>query len=153
MDYAELLKRIKLTPRVNGYTSPFTETKMSAIHGLGLFAVEGIAKGVVVAAWGGHIVTGKEITALPEHISNHYALEIYPDVYLAEISKDELDASDFINHSCEPNCTIANALVMVTARPIEQGEELTADFSSKGVTQEKAVCTCGTKSCKKVIFF
>ena len=121
MDYPKLLSRLRRKPRVNGYVSPETETRSSPIHGLGLFAKMDLQKGALVAAWGGRMKTGAELRALPEHISFNYALRIGPDLYLAETSDAELDAADFINHSCEANCRIENVLVMVTKRKVRKG--------------------------------
>jgi uncharacterized protein len=137
--------------RFHGYTSPNTETRKSAIHGLGLFAKKKLMRGVVVAAWGGKIVRESELRKLPKTIGRNYAIEVYPGFYLAEISAHELDASDFINHSCEPNCRIAEKLVMITERAIEKDEELTADFSNPHGT--KMHCTCGAERCKGLIRF
>jgi uncharacterized protein len=137
--------------RINGYTSPDTETRKSSIDGFGLFAQKKLNGGVVVAAWGGRIMRGKELGKLPKAIGRNYAIELYPDFYIAETKKSELDASDFINHSCEPNCEIVNLLIMRTKRSIKKGEELTADFSNSRGT--KVPCACGTKACKGWVRF
>ena len=137
--------------RFHGYTSPSMETRESAIDGLGLFATKDLPESEVVAAWGGKIMRGFELEKLPPSIGRNYAIELYPDFYIAETSVDELDASDFINHSCEPNCEIVNVLIMRTKRPIQAGEELTADFSNPhGV---EVPCRCGASNCKKRVRF
>jgi SET domain-containing protein len=147
-----LLQQIRQRPRVNGYTALSTETKVSPIHELGLFATENISERTLIAAWGGHIRTRKEVAALPPEIGNKYALEIYPEFYLTETRLEELDAADFINHSCEPNCHLKHN-VMLASRTIIAGEELTADFSSPSATGIKTTCTCGAKNCKGFVFF
>jgi len=152
MNSASLLKSIKKRPTIDGYISPCVENRKSKIHGLGLFAKKTIRKGLIIAGWGGHIVTEKELSKLPKDISFNYALKIYKNLYLAEIKKSELDASDFINHSCNPNCKIINKLVVITKRDVKKGEELTCDFSlPKG--KLKTRCNCGSKNCKKTIYF
>ena len=153
MDYKKLLKQVRRTPRVHGYISPLVETRLSPIHGLGLFAKKNISKGTVVAAWGGRVVTKEEIKKLPKGISYHYALELYPGFYLAETKISDLDSSDFINHSCKPNCKNSNQLIMVAKRNIQKGQELTADFSNHTNKGQKFVCNCGSNNCKKVIYF
>jgi len=137
--------------RVNGYISPNTETRSSTIHGLGLFAKKNLKKGVVVAGWGGKILTKQEVQKLPKIIGNNYALEVYPGFYLAETKKSEIDASDFINHSCQPNCEIVNTIIMRTKQTIKKDEELTADFSSPH--GKKTRCSCGTQGCKIFVQF
>jgi SET domain-containing protein len=153
VDYKKLLKQVNKTPRVHGYISPFTETSLSPIHGLGLFAKKNISKGIVIAAWGGNVVTKKEIASLPKEIGYHYALELYPRFYLAETKIADLDSSDFINHSCSPNCIIKNKFIMVAKINIKKNQELTADFSNHGNKGQKFICNCGFPNCKKVIYF
>ncbi|MFA7717978.1 MAG: SET domain-containing protein-lysine N-methyltransferase [Candidatus Absconditabacterales bacterium] len=152
-DYENRINTLNNHPRVNGYISPYTETKVSPIDGLGLFSARDIHKNEVVAAWGGHILTKDEISDLPDEISYNYALEIYPGFYLAETQRKELDRSDFINHSCDPNCKIVNKLIMITKRKIHKGEELTCDFSAKNNKGNKIICTCNSKKCKKSVYF
>ncbi len=153
MNYKKILSQLNKKPRVNGYINPKTRTKLSPIHGLGLFALKNISKGTIVAVWGGRVTTKKEVEALPRDISFHYALELYPGFYLAERKMSELDSADFINHSCQPNCKIVRKFLMLTKKDIGKSEELTADFSNHGSSGEKFECHCGAKNCKKIIYF
>ncbi len=148
-----MLKQLEDNPRVHGYISPETETRQSKIEGLGLFAKKTIRSGVVVAAWGGRVTTVAEVRKLPKHIGYNYALEFYPGFYLAERSQKELDSSDFINHSCSPNCKIIDTLIMITRRSIKRGEELTTDFSNHTKRGKKFICNCGAKNCKGTIYY
>lgn len=151
--YNRLLLKVRNKPRVHGYTSSFTETKLSPINGLGLFAKRNIKKGGVVAVWGGRVITKKEIKLLPKNISFNFALELYPGFYLAETDPSELDSSDFINHSCNPNCKIVDKLIMLTKEDISSEQELTADFSNHKNKGQKFICNCRSKNCKKIIYF
>jgi uncharacterized protein len=153
MDYKKILVQLKKRPRVHGYISPATETQLSPIQGLGLFAKKSIPKNTIVAIWGGCVTTKAEIQKLPKNISFHYALELYPGFYLAERSLKELDSADFINHSCSPNCKIVDKFVMTTKQAVKKGEELTTDFSNNTNKGEKFICNCGTTNCKKVVYF
>jgi hypothetical protein len=139
--------------RVHGYIAPETEVRKSSIDALGLFAKRDIPKGVVVAAWGGRILTSKEIERLPEKFRTNYALSLYPGFYIAETSEKDLDSADFINHSCEPNCAIKNLLIMVTKRSVRRNEELTADFDAGAKFGKKAACQCGSKKCRRIVYF
>ena len=138
---------------MHNYVAPQTETRLSPIHGLGLFAKKPIKKGEVVAAWGGKVTTEAELEKLPKDIGFHYALELYPGLYLAERCRDELDSADFINHCCRPSCRIKDRFVLITRRDIEKGEELTADFSSKAGQGKSFACRCGAPACKGVVYF
>lgn len=152
-DYSALLAQVRRTPRVHGYVAPETETRFSPIHGLGLFAKAPVAAGTVVAAWGGRVTTVEEIERLPAEIGFHYALELYPGLYLAERRIEELDSADFINHSCAPNCRIADRLVLLANRDIGADEELTADFSGRPGEGRRFTCNCGVAACKGLIHF
>jgi hypothetical protein len=153
MNHKKLLSQVKKSPRVHGFVSSLAETRLSPIHGLGFFAKKKIHKGAVVAAWGGRVVSKKEIKSLPKEIGYHYALELYPGFYLAETKLSNLDSSDFVNHSCNPNCKIVKKFVMITKRPVLKGEELTANFSNHTNKGQKFICHCGTRNCKKIIYF
>lgn len=153
MNYKNILRQLKKKPRVNGYISPDTETRISSIQGLGLFAKKNIKKGIAVACWGGRVTTKSEIKKLPKEIGFHYALELYPGFYLAERSLKELDSADFINHSCSPNCKNVDKFIMITIKNIKKDEELTSDFSNHTNKGEKFICNCLAKNCKKVIYF
>ncbi len=153
MNYKKILNQVKKRPRVHGYISPNTETKLSLIHGLGLFSKRVINKNEIVAVWGGCIATKNEIEKLPKDIGYEYALEIYPGYYLAEVKESELDSSDFVNHSCSPNCKIVNKFTMISKRKIKKGEELTSDFSNHKMNGHNFLCNCGAKNCKKKTFF
>jgi SET domain-containing protein len=153
MTNKKTLSRLKKRPRIHGYISPHTETRISRIQGLGLFATKNIKKGTVVAAWGGCVTTTKEIKSLASSIGYHYALELYPGFYLAERSASELDSADFINHSCSANCKNVNKFIMATKRDVKKNEELTSDFSNHKKHGQKFFCNCGSEKCKRVIYF
>lgn len=153
MNLNKILRQVTRKPRVHGYVHHYAKTRFSSIQGLGLFAAQTIKKSSVVAVWGGRVITKKEIKTLPKSIAFNYALELYPGFYLAETKESELDASDFINHSCSANCKIVNNFIMVAKKDIKAEEELTADFSSRTKTPQKFICNCGAKNCKKIIYY
>ena len=57
----------------------------------------------------------------------------------------------YINHSCDPNCVISG-MGIVSRRAIEEGEELTFDYSTDvdwpGFSM---ACSCGSPKCRKVV--
>lgn len=139
--------------RVHGYIALETEVRPSPIDKLGLFAKRDIPRGTVVAAWGGRILTRTEIDGLPARFRTNYSLPIYPGFYLAEAKAEDLDASDFINHSCDPNCHIVNFLIMLAKRRIKAGEELTADFDCGRKSGVRSACHCGSGKCRRFVYF
>ncbi len=139
--------------RVHGYVFEQTEVRHSSIDKMGLFAKLDIPRNTVVAAWGGRILTKKEIDRLPPRFRTNYALPIYPGFYIAETNRGDLDSSDFINHSCDPNCKIANLLVMLTKRRVKSGEELTSDFDCGPNNGTRTHCNCGSNRCRHIVYF
>ena len=74
----------------------------SGIAGRGLFAVEPIAAGEVVAVKGGHIVDTATMFAQPSSLQNS-EIQIAEGLHLMALTDDEYEpVMLFINHSCEP---------------------------------------------------
>src|SRR2546423_3794409 len=90
----------------------------SRIAGRGLFAVDAIAAGEVVAVKGGHIVDTATMRALPEKLQNT-DIQIAEGLHLVALTDDEYEpVMLFINHSCEPNVGVAGNVVFVAMRAV-----------------------------------
>lgn len=123
----------------------------SAISGRGLFAVEAIRSGEVVAVKGGHIVDTATVQSLPEPL-HESEIQIAEGLHLVALSEDEYEpVMLFINHSCEPNVGFAGNVVLVAMRDVAAGEELTTDYALFDVPATSMDCTCGTASCRGTI--
>ncbi|MEY2430786.1 MAG: hypothetical protein QOC92_511 [Acidimicrobiaceae bacterium] len=123
----------------------------SEIAGRGLFAVEPIAAGEVVAVKGGHIVDTATVLALPENLQNS-EIQIAEGLHLVALTDAEYEpVMLFINHSCEPNVGFAGNIVLLAIRDVDAGEELTTDYALFDTSPETMVCSCGTGSCRGVI--
>ena len=135
-----------------GWIDPRVEIKESPIQGRGMFACERIRAGERVIVWGGTQFTCDEIRA--GLARPHSIAAIDEDLYLA----DPADAGDspdyFLNHSCDPNLWMSDAVTLVARRDIEPGEELTADYAlwedDENWTMPGA-CRCGSPGCRRVI--
>jgi SET domain-containing protein len=100
----------------------------SEIAGRGLFAVDKISPGEVVAVKGGHIVSTDQLRSMPERLQNS-DVQITDDLHLVALSEEEYDAVMlFINHSCEPNVGFGGNVVLVAMRDVDAGEELTVGW-------------------------
>jgi uncharacterized protein len=106
----------------------------SAIHGIGLFAGERIAKGTVIwrrSAVIDLLLGEEEIAAL--HPAAREQIEKY--TYLDHMLRKFVlcgDDARFFNHSEAPNChdyPDEDGGTTVAARDIELGEELTSDYA------------------------
>jgi SET domain-containing protein len=139
-------------PTVSSWISPKARKgNPSAIAGRGLFAIERISAGEVVAVKGGHIVDTATMHALPEKLQNS-EIQIAEALHLVALTDEEYEpVMLFINHSCEPNVGFAGNTVLVAMRDVAAGEELTTDYALFDKSAETMQCSCGTASCRGVI--
>jgi len=131
------------------WLSPKAHARPAEHKGMGSFAIEPIAAGETVAAFGGWVVDGATLaTQAPDRVSR--TMQIDDDLYLLPGEKSE--HGDFINHSCDPNCGLLGATVVVAMRGIEVGEELTFDYAmSDGSDYDEFDCLCGMSRCRGVV--
>jgi hypothetical protein len=58
----------------------------------------------------------------------------------------------YLNHSCNPNSGLKDQVVVVAMRDIEEGEEITLDYSiTEADPYWKMKCKCGNENCRKII--
>lgn len=114
--------------------------------GFGSIACEPIAAGEVVAAFGGRCITRDELDLLPVG-QQVRSLQIDDRLFLA--GAPEPEPADFINHSCDPNCSLSGSVVLVAARDIAAGEELCYDYATTdGSDYDEFECVCGAATCR-----
>jgi SET domain-containing protein len=123
----------------------------SRIAGRGLFAVDAIAAGEIVAVKGGHIVDTGTMRSLPDRLRNS-EIQIAEGLHLVALTDEEYEpVMLFINHSCEPNVGFAGNVVLQAMRAIEPGEELTTDYALFDSGEETMECSCGAGSCRGMV--
>jgi len=104
------------------------DLRESTIHGKGLFAGEAIPRGSIVVNW---------LDERPKFVREHEHLELIKDPILSRSSirlagdhfiyGDELEETDHINHSDDPNL-LYFAGVLYAKKEIAVGDELTIDY-------------------------
>lgn len=115
----------------------------SSIHGYGVLATRGFARGEVIAQVDGVLCTEAMLQ------DDRYALWIDDGIYM-----DMVDQTRWINHSCEPNAEIEADLDahggawarVVAILPIKAGDEVTYDYAFPLELAEP--CRCGVKTCR-----
>jgi uncharacterized protein len=123
----------------------------SGIAGRGLFAIEAIRAGEVVAIKGGHIVTTAQLRDLPDPLPNS-EIQIADGLHLVAVSTEEYEpVMLFINHCCEPNVGFAGNVVLVAMRDIRAGQELSTDYALFDDHDEQMACHCGSRQCRSLI--
>jgi hypothetical protein len=75
-------------------------------------------------------------------------IQVDADVFLGESG----GIDDFVNHSCNPNCAmLIDPPRLVSLRDIEEGEEVTFDYSvtsTESPSDWSMKCHCGSKNCR-----
>jgi SET domain-containing protein len=60
---------------------------------------------------------------------------------------DGFDGIDFINHSCHPNVTVINQIVLVTHDTVTRGSQLTVDYRIWDFIPQGIPCWCKDSLC------
>jgi uncharacterized protein len=122
----------------------------SQIHGLGIFAIESIKKGEIVAIKKGSLLTGNQIKDFWRH---HSDLQISENLFIGPSCKAEFENSMvFINHSCNPNTGFKGKATLVAMKNIKKGEELTLDYAMLDDSKKSIIkCKCHSPNCRKLI--
>ena len=114
--------------------------------GQGVFAVEPVAAGEVVAVWGGRIVPEEEATALPASL-RRYVVQVEDGQYLAPLER--IDPAELINHCCVPTCGLRGQITLVALRAIQPGEEITFDYATTDSSPFLEFdCACAKNPCR-----
>lgn len=125
------------------------EVRFGSNGSRGVIAAERILRGSTLFRDGGVVVSSIE-DVFPDL---KYAVLIDDGIWLAPKDYDNMDATCFINHSCNSNVARIGGITYVAKRDIEIGDELTIDYATlttdfEGWTLE---CECGQANCRKVI--
>lgn len=138
------------------YLSPKCTTKHSKINGIGVFATKKIKKNELITAWGGAVLTAKQVLHFSKknsHMMTH-PITIYSGLYLIPFRFSRLEKADRFNHSCNPNAGVKGQMLLIARRNISSGEEICFDYET---TEQGKVdglpfrCHCGSKTCREVI--
>jgi hypothetical protein len=129
------------------------EIKKTPNRGQGLFTKRDYEKGAVILHFGGATITRQEMldNKIPRDVSDRY-LQIGADLFLVIT-----DHSQFLNHSCDPNCyirVVVNNAFAIAAKPIRKDTELTFDYSlsdSSNPDEWQMNCSCEAWGCRKFI--
>lgn len=112
--------------------------------GQGVFTSKPIQKGELVIYLSGFVIPTQRLK------KKYLALQIDHDMWLCSIG-DKKD--DMINHSCAPNTGFKDGgLKLYALRNIEQGEEITFDYSTSiSDTEWSLDCKCGAARCRETV--
>ena len=114
----------------------------------GVYAVEPIRKGELVAIFGGTLYLGAAINDVPADVL-HLGVQIEEDIYIVPT---EGGPAHRMNHSCEPNCGFSGQVTVVAMRDIAVGEHMVFDYAMcDGTPYDEFTCLCGSELCRHSI--
>lgn len=120
----------------------------------GLFARCDIARGAVIGCFDGRASLFKverdgRLETGSFAFKDLIQLQRVGDTVLALAPVDGFEGIDFANHSCKPNASLRQGVVMVARRRIRAGEQITMDYRKMDVVPEGIECWCDVpKRCR-----
>jgi hypothetical protein len=113
----------------------------------GLFARRDIARGEVLGCFDGRaslfrIGPEGRLATGTHAFKDLIQLQRVGDAVLALAPVDGFEGIDFANHSCKPNVSLRQGVVMVARRRIRAGEQITLDYRKMDVVPEGIECWC-----------
>ena len=119
----------------------------SCIHGKGLFTAQHIKRGTRIIQYIGEKIPREEGEKRLAQ-GNDYIFR-FNDSWDID-GKILWNKARYINHSCNPNCTIhitTRSIWIVALRDIQAGEELTFNYGYGIDERDEYICTCGSENC------
>ncbi|HZS06334.1 MAG TPA: SET domain-containing protein-lysine N-methyltransferase [Blastocatellia bacterium] len=128
--------------------APGLAVRQSPISGKGCFATMPFKKGRKIAEYAGEKITHPEAD---RRIRGKRIIRICGiDRQWAIDGAVGGNGTQYINHSCRPNCytrTVHGHILFMALRDIEPGEEITADYG-ESYHENTVKCGCGVTGCR-----
>ncbi len=137
-----------LFPRLDPWTDPRLEVRPSTIHGLGVFARSDIAAGEIVMRWGGIVIPLDSYD--PALHRARSTTQWSRDAWLTMLHTDPETVADRMNHRCDANTWMLDAVQVQTRWAVRADEEVTTDvamWADDGFIYTEA-CACGSPLCR-----
>jgi len=113
--------------------------------GRGAFAARAFGPGDVILRFEGPVITLAQALAKGEDHVN--PLQIAENTYI-----DLVPPGVFVNHSCAPNATVSQEVLLIAIRPISVGEEVRYDYSTTMLDGTVTMaCLCGSPLCRGIV--
>lgn len=133
------------------WIDPRQEFRLSSIHGMGAFARAAIQPGETVEVFGGMVMAEAAFRAMQQTTARYNAIQIDEDRHLVELAAATAQRRGSLNHCCDSNLWMRDAVTIVARRAIAAGEELTVDyalFSAQETWSLDGICRCGAADCR-----
>ncbi|MFZ4985597.1 MAG: SET domain-containing protein [Blastocatellia bacterium] len=122
--------------------------KHSPIDGRGCFATRHFPRGRKIAEYAGERISRREIARRLRGKRRIHICAV--DSYWAIDGSKGGNGTQFINHSCQPNCSIrivSGHILFFALYDISPGEELVVDYEVSYHSDRKS-CHCGAADCR-----
>jgi len=120
---------------------PNVTVKGSRLEGKGIFATKDLKKGDVAFHFVGKTVDWQHCT--------HRSLQVGKNEFIRPAPNG---LPGFLNHSCDPNCSVKGRNAITALHPIKAGEEIAIDYSfTDSMPNWDMTCLCGRKECRKIL--
>ena len=149
----------KSAQRASSSDSRRIQTRLSGVHGKGVYALQDMAEGETLIEYVGEVINWKEALRRHPHdpTDPNHTFYFHIDEDHVIDAKQGGNSSRWINHSCKPNCEAdeeGGRVFIKALRNILAGEELFYDYGliidakyTKKLLAEYP-CWCGAKSCR-----
>ena len=128
------------------YLNKILTVKDSPVHGKGLFSITNFSEGQIITKINGEIIDADECVRREDE-GNVYIFWKEDDVY---IDVSNFSIIKYINHSCDYNCDVDEdedgSLILIAARDIKDGEELTIDYGYEEIYENCSCSICENKN-------
>jgi len=131
----------------SSYLSPRIQARPKATgSGNGIFAMQPLKKGELLAVFGGVVYEWDTFIHLPE-IERTLCIQVEENYFLVP---RPIGNGDYVNHSCNPNAGLSGQIALVAMRDIQPGEEICFDYAMSDTRPYvEFECGCGASSCRR----
>jgi hypothetical protein len=127
-----------LSPRCEGRLIP--ELEMN-----GVFAIQPIKKGELIAIFGGAVMEWDAFKSLPDQLQS-LSLQVEENLYLVP---ETISQGDYFNHSCDANAGLVGQIALHAMRDIKAGEQVCFDYAMSDCSPyDEFDCQCGARNCR-----
>jgi SET domain-containing protein len=132
---------------VHSWMNPSCEKRPTPC-GYGLVARERIPSGSLILVQGGHVTPINGTGSISEEIWN-FPIQITDEFQIGTKHPHEIEDTDFINHSCDPNAGWKGQIFLAAMCDIEADEEIRFDYAmAVSVPGYGFDCICGSRNCR-----
>ena len=116
--------------------------------GNGIYSLEPIKNGELVAVFGGVVYEWDAFIHLPDR-ERSLCIQVEDRLFLVPRPIGE---GDYVNHSCNPNAGLSGQIGLVAMRDIKIGEEVCFDYAmSDTMPYDEFHCGCGSLNCRGLV--